>query len=274
MIELAQRAETAGWDGLFLWDHVLRPPDETREIADTWTMLAAIATATERLRFGPMVTPVSRRRISTLVRQTITLDHLSDGRLTMGLGLGVDSGGELTRFGEVVDPVTRGQILDEGAEVLVHAWQGEEVTHRGEHLTVDGVTFLPRPVQQPRIPLWLAAREQALRPVRRAARYDGMYIIDVDLPMLRRALDEVIAVRGSLDGFDVAVRVSPFDDPALLEVPGVTWAMHSFGPTVPAEEILAVADAGPPSSHTPGRRRRRWQSEDLRQRQRADRHGR
>ena len=244
MIELAKRAEGAGWDGLFLWDHVLRPTDEAREIADTWTMLAAAATATERIRLGPMVTPVSRRRISTLVRQTTTLDHLSGGRLTVGLGLGVDSGGELTRFGEVVDPVTRAQILDEGADLLVRAWQGEEISHRGEHLTVDGVTFLPRPVQEPRIPLWMAARERALRPVRRAARYDGMFIIDVDLPLLRRALDEIVAVRGSLEGFDVAVRVSPFDDPALLEVPGVTWAMHSFRPTVPAEEIIAIADAG------------------------------
>jgi alkanesulfonate monooxygenase SsuD/methylene tetrahydromethanopterin reductase-like flavin-dependent oxidoreductase (luciferase family) len=246
MIELAQRAEAGGWDGLFLWDHVLRPTDEAREIADTWTMLAAAATATERLRLGPMVTPVSRRRISTLVRQTTTLDRLSDGRLTMGLGLGVDSGGELTRFGEMVDPVTRSQILDESAELLVRAWQGDEVTHHGAHLTVDGVTFLPRPVQQPRIPLWLAARERALRPVRRAARYDGMFIIDVDLSMLRRALDEVIAVRGSLDDFDVAVRSSPIDDPALLDVPGVTWAMHSFPPVFPAAELFAIAEAGPP----------------------------
>ncbi len=247
MAEVARAAEPAGWDGLFLWDHVLRSPEEVSEIADVWITLAAMATATERLRLGPMVTPASRRRPATLVRQTTTLDHLSGGRLTMGLGLGVDTGGELTRFGEVVDPRHRAAILDETAEVLAAAWAGEHVVHRGEHVTVDGVTFSPRPVQQPRIPLWFAARGRALRPVRRAARYDGLFLIEAQVAELERALDEVRSVRGGgLDGFDVAVSVSPIDDPALLEVPGVTWAMHSMAPVEPLADILEYTTAGPP----------------------------
>jgi alkanesulfonate monooxygenase SsuD/methylene tetrahydromethanopterin reductase-like flavin-dependent oxidoreductase (luciferase family) len=246
LLAVAVAAEEAGWDGLFLWDHVLRDPAEARDIADAWTMLAAVALRTERLRLGPMVTPASRRRVSTLVRQGTTVDHLSGGRLTVGLGLGVDTGGELSRFDEVVDPVTRGEILDEAADVLAQAWCGEHVEHHGRHLTVDGVTFTPRPVQRPSIPLWFAARDSALRPVRRAARHDGLFIIDVDLPLLQRALAEVVDRRGSLDGFDVAVRVSPIDDPALLEEPGVTWAMHSFPAVVPADELLPFAAAGPP----------------------------
>jgi len=248
MVEVAQAAEAAGWDGLFLWDHVLREPEEVSEIADVWITLAAMAAATERIRLGPMVTPASRRRIAPLVRQTTTLDRLSGGRLTMGLGLGVDSGGELSRFGEVVDERTRAAILDESAEVLAAAWAGEHVVHRGAHVTVDGVTFAPRPLQQPRIPMWFAARGRALRPVRRAARYDGLFLIEAEVADLERALDEVRTVRGgSLDGFDTAVSVSPVDDAALLEVPGVTWAMHSMAPVEPLADILELTTAGPPA---------------------------
>ncbi len=246
MVEVARTAEAAGWDGLFLWDHVLRPTDEVTEIADVWITLAAMATATERVRLGPMVTPASRRRIGPLVRQTVTLDRLSGGRLTMGLGLGVDSGGELTRFGEVIDPRTRAAILDEIAAILAAAWAGDHVSHRGEHRLVDGVTFSPQPIQRPRIPLWFAARGAALRPVRRAARYDGLFLIEASVAELERAIDEVRAVRGDLDGFDVAVSVSPIDDPTLIEIPGVTWAMHSAAPVEPLADVLAWAAEGPP----------------------------
>lgn len=247
VVEVAVAAEEAGWDAVYLWDHVHRDPAEVTAIADVWTCLAAAATATDRIRIGPMVTPLSRRRISTLVRQTTTLDHLSRGRLTMGIGLGVDTAGELTRFGEVVDPRTRAAILDEAADVLVEAWAGELVTHTGPHVTVDGIAFAPRPVQRPRVPVWAAARAGALRPVRRAARFDGLFVIEVDTGQLGLALDEVVAVRGDLDGFDVAVRVSPLDDPALLDVPGVTWAVHSSAPDVPRAELLRLAGGGPPT---------------------------
>lgn len=245
--EVALAAEAAGWDALFLWDHVHRDPEEVTAIGDVWTMLAVVASATEWIRLGPMVTPLSRRRISTLVRQTVTIDQLSRGRLTMGVGLGVDTAGELTRFGEVVDPRTRGEILDEAADVLAEAWQGEPVHHRGTHVTVDGITFSPRPVQRPGIPLWCAARADALRPVRRAARFDGLFIIEVDAAQLRRALDEVVEVRGSLEGFDVAVRVTPSDDRAQLDVPGVTWAVHSYAPGDTKAYLLDEAAAGPPT---------------------------
>jgi alkanesulfonate monooxygenase SsuD/methylene tetrahydromethanopterin reductase-like flavin-dependent oxidoreductase (luciferase family) len=247
LIELAVTAERAGWDGLFLWDHVHRDPAEVRDIADAWTLVAAAAMRTERIRVGPMVTPASRRRVGTLIRQGITVDHLSSGRLVVGLGLGVDTGGELSRFGEVVDPVTRGEILDEAADVLAQAWSGEHVEHHGRHLTVDGVTFRPRPVQRPSIPLWFAARGSALKPVRRAAGYDGLFVIDAVPSEVERAIAEVARLRGSSDGFDVAVSVSPDDDPALVDVPGVTWAMHSFEPVVPLDEITAIAVGGPPA---------------------------
>jgi alkanesulfonate monooxygenase SsuD/methylene tetrahydromethanopterin reductase-like flavin-dependent oxidoreductase (luciferase family) len=244
LLEVAEAAEAAGWDGLFLWDHVLRPAEEgITRVADTWSMLAAIALRTTRLRIGPMVTPPSRRRIAVLARQSVTVDHLSGGRLTLGLGLGVDSGGELSRFGEVVDPVERGIWLDEAADALDAAWSGEPVRRAGRHVQIDDVRFLPRPVQAPRIPLWFAARGDARRPVRRAARYDGLFAIEVDHDQLRRMLDAVVEVRGSLDGFDVAVWGPPFDD--VVDAEGVTWSMTSLAPDEPFADALAIAAAGP-----------------------------
>ena len=245
MIDLAVAAEETGWDGLFLWDHVLRPPEEATRIADVWVQLAGVAARTSRIRIGPMVTPVVRRRPQKLAREAVTLDHLSGGRLTLGLGLGVDHSGELSRFGELVDEKQRGAVLDEGADLLVRLWSGEEVVHRGDAFRADGVTFLPRPLQSPRIPVWLAARGAALKPVRRAARFDGLFPIEVDADGLARMLEVVAAERGSLDGFDVAVLAHPGVDLPALEARGATWAMWSFLPGEPAAEVLEFIQAGP-----------------------------
>src|SRR5262249_52033019 len=152
-----------------------------------------------------MITPIVRRRPQKLAREAVTLDRLSAGRLTLGLGLGVDTSGELSKFGELVDARDRGDALDEGAALLEALFSGEEVHHRGRWFTADGVRFVPGPVQQPRIPMWFAARGSATRPVRRAARYDGLIPVDVDAADLARMIDLVRATRGDLDGFDVAV---------------------------------------------------------------------
>ena len=247
LITIAEDAEAAGWDGIFLWDHILRSDAAQPDIADVWVALAAMATRTERITLGPMVTPPVRRRPQVLARQAVTLDHLSHGRLVLGLGLGVDSSRELSAFGEVTDARTRGEILDEAAELLCHLWSGETVHHRGAHFTADGVAYQPRPYERPRVPLWFAARGDARRPVRRAARYDGLFPIEVDEHGLRSMLDVVRAERGSLDGFDVAVRHGELP-PALLEELGVTWSMSSFYPDVPLADVLAATRAGPPTS--------------------------
>jgi alkanesulfonate monooxygenase SsuD/methylene tetrahydromethanopterin reductase-like flavin-dependent oxidoreductase (luciferase family) len=256
VLELAAAAEAGGWHGLFLWDHVLRPSTDPQEIADPWILLAAIATVTTSIRIGPMVTPVVRRRPQKLAREAVTLDHLSGGRLTLGLGLGVDSGRELSAFAETVDPRVRGDVLDEGAALLCALWSGEPVQHHGPRFTADDVTFLPLPRQRPRIPLWFAARGDARRPVRRAARYDGLFPIEMGRDTLARAIDLVAAERGGLDGFDVAVRVTPGPGPAdarteagvpLAELAalGATWALHAFGASADAADVLEYASAGP-----------------------------
>ena len=143
---LTAEAEEAGWDGVFVWDHV-RWREPVVDVADTQIALAAIAAATERIRVGPMVTPLARRRPAKVARETATLDHLSGGRLTFGVGLGSDEfGSEYTITGEELDGRTRAAMLDEALEILQAAWSGELVRHRGEHYTVDAMRFLPRPV--------------------------------------------------------------------------------------------------------------------------------
>lgn len=243
LVEAAVAAETAGWDAVFVWDHVLRRPDEPPETSDPWIVMAAIAVATNWIRIGPMVTPITRRRPMKLAREATTLDHLSGGRVTLGLGLGVDTTRELSALGEIVDPRVRGQRLDEGAEVLCALWSGEEVDYHGEHFTVDRVTALPRPVQRPRIPLWFAARGQARKPVRRAAKYDGLYPVDVDEADLRSMIEIVREERGTLDGFDIVSRPSDAAEYRRYEELGATWAIT--GPSPGDDGVLELASTAP-----------------------------
>jgi alkanesulfonate monooxygenase SsuD/methylene tetrahydromethanopterin reductase-like flavin-dependent oxidoreductase (luciferase family) len=243
LVEHAVAAEDAGWDAVFLWDHVLRREGELQEIADPWVVMAAVAVATTRIRIGPMVTPITRRRPIKLAREATSLDHLSQGRLTMGLGLGVDTSRELSAFGEITDPKVRGQRLDEGVELLCKLWGGEKVDFHGDHFIADGVTALPKPYQEPRIPLWFAARGKAQKPVRRAARFEGLFPIEVDESELVGMLDVVRAERGDLDGFDVMVAPTselPYDT---LADHGVTWAVT--GPAPGTTDIFSTASTPP-----------------------------
>lgn len=242
LVEVAVAAERSGWDAVFLWDHVLRRPDDPQETADPWVAMAAIAVATERIRIGPMVTPITRRRPIKLARETTTLDHLSRGRLTLGLGLGVDTTRELSAFGEVVDARERGERLDEGVELLCAFWSGDEVDFHGEHFIADRVTVLPRPYQRPRIPLWFAARGGATKPVRRAARFDGLFPIEVDENALSEMLRIVREERGSLDGFDVIVRPVDATQYGRFADLGVTWAITGPAPGDPGVLELASTD--------------------------------
>src|SRR5919202_2507053 len=177
LADIAREAEAAGWDGFFLWDHVQLMPTPT---VDPWVALTAIALATRRIRIGPMVTPVPRRRPIKLARETVSLDHLSDGRLILGVGIG---GGpwEWDYFGEESDLRTRGAMLDEALELLTRIWTGQPVLHEGRFYRVRGdfgpgrpevnpTPLLPRPRQSPRIPIWVAGTWPKKPPFRRAAR--------------------------------------------------------------------------------------------------------
>src|SRR3989441_9512459 len=167
-LRLAQAADANGWDGVFIWDHlafVWGAP-----AADPWTVLASIATSTERVRLGTAVTPVARRRPQVLAHQVATLDNLSGGRAIFGAGLG-GSTSEFGKFGEPTDAKVRAAMLDEGLELLRRFWSGEEVRHQGEHYAVAGVTLAPTPLQE-RLPIWIGGKRPA-SPRRAAARGGG-----------------------------------------------------------------------------------------------------
>jgi alkanesulfonate monooxygenase SsuD/methylene tetrahydromethanopterin reductase-like flavin-dependent oxidoreductase (luciferase family) len=171
--ELARRAEAAGWDGLFVWDHVTHRKELRRKIADPWVLLTAAALATERIRLGTMITPVARRRVSKLAREVTTIDRLTGGRMILGVGLGAPVEDEFGTFGETTDLKEIAACLDEGLEALNLLWSGEPVTYRGAHVVIDDVTFLPTPVQRPRVPIWAGGYWPVKAPMRRAARWDG-----------------------------------------------------------------------------------------------------
>lgn len=171
--EVARRAEDAGWDAVLVWDHVVEEKALRREIADPWVLLTAAALATTRVRLGTAITPVARRGPAKLAREVTTLDRLTNGRMILGAGLGAPIADEYGSFGDTTDPRTLAERLDEGLHALNLLWSGEPVTYRGKHITVDDVTFLPTPVQRPRIPIWIGGFWPNKAPMRRAARWDG-----------------------------------------------------------------------------------------------------
>ncbi|WP_026416296.1 LLM class flavin-dependent oxidoreductase [Actinomadura oligospora] len=167
---VAVAAEQAGWDALFVWDH-LTHDQRTAPFGDPWMLLTAAALATSRIRLGTMVTPVARRRPQQLARQVATLDVLSGGRVTLGVGLGDRD--DFSSFGEPTDQRVLAEHLDEGLELLEQYWTGEPVTFRGRHYQAENVALRPAPVQRPHPPIWVAGFWPRRPPMRRAARFDG-----------------------------------------------------------------------------------------------------
>jgi alkanesulfonate monooxygenase SsuD/methylene tetrahydromethanopterin reductase-like flavin-dependent oxidoreductase (luciferase family) len=246
----AAEAEEAGWDGVFLWDHLMYV-EPVEEVADPWVTLAAVACATERVRMGPMVTPVARRRPAKLARETVTLDRLSGGRLVLGVGLGSERTGEFDRFGESVDRRSRAAALDDGLDLLAALWSGETVVHHGPAFTARDVRFRPGPLQHPRIPVWVASRWPNRAPLRRAARWDGWFPIELDAPeQLAEGLAEIRLLRAAAgragEPYDVAAEGEPGDDPGPWEAAGATWWLIGFGPEPAPDRIGRVVAAGPP----------------------------
>ncbi|MEO6125130.1 MAG: LLM class flavin-dependent oxidoreductase [Ilumatobacteraceae bacterium] len=240
LVDIAVAAEELGWDAVFLWDHLLRPVEQATRIADPWIMLTAIAMKTNRVRIGPLVTPIARRRPLKLAREVATLDLVSHGRLILGLGLGVDSGGELTKTAEELDPRVRGSMMNEGLPLLDKLLRGEHVIHTGPHFMIDGITLEPTGVQRPRVPFWLAARGEALAPVRRAAHYEGLCPTEISPQRLGELVDVVETERGSLDGFDFAVMMAPEHVVDEYEANGATWAVHEAKPEHSATDVMQI----------------------------------
>jgi alkanesulfonate monooxygenase SsuD/methylene tetrahydromethanopterin reductase-like flavin-dependent oxidoreductase (luciferase family) len=258
LAELAHEAEESGWDGFFLWDHMGANWGES-QFADPWVALSAIAMATSRIVLGPLVTPLPRRRPWKVAREAVTLDHLSNGRLILGVGIGSDSGQEYSAYGENPDDKAHGAMLDEELEIITSLWTTRPLDFDGACYHVHGVRHLPGPLQQPRIPIWVAAVWPNKKPFRRAARWDGVYPLADDRPMtpdeLREALAYTLPLRsdtgarfdvltvGHLDGAD------PAADAAVIAEwgdAGVTWWQEGFLPDQDLETARARIHGGPP----------------------------
>lgn len=245
---LAAEAEQAGWHGVYLWDNLCWQAP-VRQVADPWITLAAIAATTQHLRLGPMVTPLARRRPTKVARETATLDRLSGGRLTLGVGLGSDRfAHELSATGEELDDRRRGRMLDESLAILTAAWTGDPVHHHGPHYTVDGLSFHPRPRQDPGVPVWAAGYPGNVKPLRRAARHDGFFPINIEHP------DQIADIATTITDlrqprttpYDIAVALPPGTDPMPYAKAGATWWLAEFDPdTMSLDQIRGVLRDGP-----------------------------
>lgn len=260
MCQLAIDAERLGWDGFFLWDQIALSADPAHPtpIIDPWVTLGAIAVCTERLRIGTMVTPLARRRPPKLARETTTLDHLSGGRVILGVGLGNPVESDFTLLGEESDSRVRAERLDEGLDVLTQLWSEHTVTFHSRQYAIRGARFIPVPLQSPRIPIWVGGTWPNKPMVRRAARWDGVFpagkgwpekiMSPEDYDILRAALT---LERESETPFDMALATALDGDAptrtgasiAAYERAGVTWWM---------QEARSLSDARSRIARGPG----------------------
>lgn len=264
LAELAYEAEDSGWDGFFLWDHIMWkwPPHEKQEpSSDTWTLLAAIAARTERIRLGPLVTPLPRRRPWTVARQAVTIDHLSGGRLVLGAGIGGDWFGDYSAFGEPSGEKEHGEMLDEALEIISGLWSGEPFSYSGTYYQLRDAHFVPRPLQQPRIPIWIAGFWPSKKPYRRAARWDGVaaearsdlgYLKPQDFEEIRTFINEHRTHDGQFDVTHIGRtpgedRSAAVDMVAPYAEAGVTWWLERIGDRQDTlEEMRPRVRQGPP----------------------------
>ena len=253
LAELAGEAERAGWDGVFYWDGIALGASDTY---DPWVVMAAMAMRTERVRLGAIVTPPSRRRPWKLARETMTLDHLSGGRLVLPVGLGAVDDRAFGNVGEPTDVRTRAKLLDESLEILVGLWSGRPFAYEGEHYRFDEMTFRPQPVQRPRIPIWVVGAWPHERSMRRALRYDGV-IAQVADPTELRAMAEYVDRHREPDQrgrtFEIVAQGgTPAGDPVAAvaivrpwEAAGATWWVDADWAATVASLRARIA-AGPP----------------------------
>ncbi len=175
LAQLASEAEQAGWDAFFVWDVLLGGEQMDAPALDPWVALTAIALSTSRIRIGLLASPLARHRPWLVARRLANLDQLSGGRVTLVAGLGYLAR-DFSAFGEDADPADRARALDEALDLLAGLWTQPHFTYTGARYSVSDVTLLPRPIQQPRISIWVAGCWPQRAPFRRAARWDGLRV--------------------------------------------------------------------------------------------------
>lgn len=257
---LAQTAEAAGWDAIFVWEPVWG--------IDAWISLTAAAMVTERIRLGTLITPLSRMRPWKLASETATLDNLSGGRVILSVGLGaVDTG--FVQFGEETDRKVRAELLDEGLDILTGLWRGQPFSYSGKHYQVKETDFSipPPPVQQPRIPIWVVGAWNWPKSMARVLRYDGLLpnVLDADRKHQAVTPESVAEMSAYLqknqpdaEPFDIIVEgETPGDNPTEaakkvrpFAAAGATWWIESRWHEKPTAEgrqaILERIEQGPP----------------------------
>lgn len=262
--ELATEAEAAGWDGVFIPDcisietaHYSAAPGH-----DPWIVLAAMAMRTKRVRLGTMLSPVSRRRPWKLARELVTLDHLSNGRIVLAVGLGAaeDDAG-FYKVGEEMSLKGRAELLDECLDILDMAQSGKPIYYEGKHYQVHGMTLLPRPMQLPHIPVWVVGAWPHMKSMRRVLRWDGLLPAKKDGTDSPMTPDDIRAMKAFID--EQRTLTTPFDIVWEGETPGenreqgaaivrpwidagITWWLESRWGDVPLEDVRKRMQQGPP----------------------------
>jgi hypothetical protein len=265
--EMAAEAEEAGWDGVFIPDCIyidVESESDPMPAFDPWVVLAAMAMRTERVRLGTMLTPVSRRRPWKLAREVATLDQLSKGRMVLPVGLGALDDAGFAKVGEATDRKIRAQMLDEGLAILAGLWSGRPFSYEGEYYHMEEMTFLPPPVQSPRVPIWVVGAWPRKKSMRRVLRWDGLLpnklnddgsfaeITPADIGEMKRFIDEQ---RSETTPFDIIWegRTPGEDRRKAAEIvrpwaeAGATWWMEAMwtAPNGP-DDVRKRVRQGPP----------------------------
>jgi alkanesulfonate monooxygenase SsuD/methylene tetrahydromethanopterin reductase-like flavin-dependent oxidoreductase (luciferase family) len=230
LVDMAVEAEEAGWDGVFVWDHMQWDPTRGVDVHDPWVLLGAMAARTDRVRLGTLISPLARRRPWVVAKHLTTLDHLSAGRATLGVGLGEPSDADFAAFGDPGTRRERAAVLDEALLLLDGMLQGGPVSHHGDRYDVDA-ELRPRSVQQPRPPIWVAAVAPYRRPLTRAQRWDG--VVPIAMPQGYMTPREVAGYLDGVDrpnGWDVVVNGAPGVPTDEYVDAGVTWLIDGTWP--------------------------------------------
>lgn len=253
IIILARLAEEKGWEGIFLWDHI--PVDTSMPAYDPWLLLTLLAANTNKLRLGTTVTPLVRRRPQKIAKEIVTLDHLSKGRMILGIGLGNKK--EFNSYGESFKPREVAKKLDECVEILRLLWSGEPVDYQGNHYRINA-QHLPTPIQK-QIPIWVGGKWPNKAPFRRAAKHQGVFPLKVGegeglTPQDYSDILEYIEKQsGELNDYDVIMTVYSEGDPQkdkwmnTYREAGVNWFVDCLDPWRGSlENLLDRVRRGPP----------------------------
>jgi alkanesulfonate monooxygenase SsuD/methylene tetrahydromethanopterin reductase-like flavin-dependent oxidoreductase (luciferase family) len=263
LADLAMIAEDSGWEGVFLEDYIVHHKRPDMPTCDPWIALAAMAGKTRSVTLGTEVTPLPRRRPWKLAREVATLDHLSGGRMVLGVGLGDVNDPGFAGTGESTETSLRSQLVDESLAVIDQLWKGGPVSFSGRHFHVEGLTFLPRPLQKPRVPIWIGGGWPNPGVIRRALRWDGIcaYIETGSFekwedhsPIFVRQVKEMVErARGTSEGFDIVTGGRQRADDwgadraiisALAEA-GATWWVEYVDADLDLDDQRRAARRGP-----------------------------